>query len=122
MKVTTVRFSEDLWAAVAAEAALSGVSASQFIREAALARAATAAGARGEALFDSFASTFDEVESGASLPPDRQHDVHAALAVLSRALTGATRDEAAALRAESRQARRSSEERREARARAKRPT
>jgi hypothetical protein len=122
MKVTTVRFSEDLWAAVSAEAALSGVSASQFIREAALARAAAAAGARGEALFDTFSSTLDEVERGAPLPPDRQRDVQAALSLLGRALTGTTRDEAEALRAESRQARRASEERREARARARRST
>ena len=40
MKVTTVRFSDELWATIQAEAELAGVSASQFIREAALARAA----------------------------------------------------------------------------------
>jgi Ribbon-helix-helix protein, copG family len=46
MKVTTVRFGEDLWALLEAEAAAAGVSVSQYIREAALARAAFSAGAR----------------------------------------------------------------------------
>ena len=49
MKVTTLRFGEDLWALLEREAARSGTSVSQYIREAALARAAFAAGARGEA-------------------------------------------------------------------------
>jgi hypothetical protein len=48
MRVTTVRFGVDLWRLLEAEAALSGVSTSQYIREAALARAAAAAAARGE--------------------------------------------------------------------------
>src|SRR3954464_11009465 len=72
MKVTTVRFSEDLWAAVATEAERSGVSASQFIREAALARAAAAAGSRGEAIFDSYSSAMDEIGRGPGL---REPDV-----------------------------------------------
>jgi hypothetical protein len=46
--VTTVRFGVDLWRLLEAEAALSGVSASQYIREAALAWAGTGACARGE--------------------------------------------------------------------------
>ncbi|HEX6714535.1 MAG TPA: hypothetical protein VF066_14170 [Thermoleophilaceae bacterium] len=105
MKVTTVRFSEDLWAAVAAEAALAGVSASEFIREAALARAAAAAGARGEFLFNSYSSAVKEVYRGPSLPADRQRELHEALSMLSRALAGTARSDAEALRAESRQAR-----------------
>ena len=48
MKVTTVRFGEDLWALLEAEAARAGVSVSQYVREAALARAAFAAGARAD--------------------------------------------------------------------------
>ncbi len=48
MKVTTLRFGEDLWRLLEAEAALAGVSVSQYIRESALARAAAAAGARNE--------------------------------------------------------------------------
>jgi Ribbon-helix-helix protein, copG family len=48
MKVTTVRFGEDLWALLEHEAARAGVSVSQYVREAALARAAFAAGARAD--------------------------------------------------------------------------
>jgi hypothetical protein len=48
MKVTTVRFGADVWALLEHEAASAGVSVSQYIREAALARAAAAAAARGE--------------------------------------------------------------------------
>jgi hypothetical protein len=48
MKITTVRFGTDLWRMLEQEAALAGVSVSQYIREAALARASAAAAARGE--------------------------------------------------------------------------
>lgn len=48
MKVTTVRFGADLWRLLEAEAALAGVSVSQYIREAALARASAAVALRGE--------------------------------------------------------------------------
>jgi hypothetical protein len=48
MHQTTVRFSSALWADVAAEADLLGVSVAQFIREAALARLAYSAGRRGD--------------------------------------------------------------------------
>jgi hypothetical protein len=48
MKVTTVRFGVDLWGLLDREAAHAGVSVSQYIREAALARAAAAAAGRGE--------------------------------------------------------------------------
>jgi hypothetical protein len=48
MRVTTVRFGVDLWRLLEAEAARSGVSTSQYIREAALARAAAAASIRGQ--------------------------------------------------------------------------
>jgi hypothetical protein len=103
MKVTTVRFSEDLWEAIGVEAERAGVSASQFIREAALARAAAAAGSRGEVLFDPLAAAVQGDD-----PPWRevghQPEVQRALAVLSRALTANTRSESEALRAQSRQA------------------
>jgi hypothetical protein len=56
MKVTTVRFGLDLWTLLEAEAQKSGVSVSQYIREAALARAAAAAAARGEDLYELLAS------------------------------------------------------------------
>jgi predicted Zn-dependent protease len=102
MKVTTVRFSDDLWAAITAEAEMAGVSASQFIREAALARAAAAAGARGELPFPSFAATVDQANASVS----GEGDIHGALSTLSRALAGSIRSESEALRAESQQARR----------------
>jgi len=47
MKVTTVRFGEDLWRLLDGEAERLGISVSQYIREAALARAAAGVAARG---------------------------------------------------------------------------
>lgn len=102
MKVTTVRFSEDLWATIQAEAEVAGVSASQFIREAALARAAAAAGARREVAglenFENFPmdpfveeTTVDDSATGPAK---------------TREAAGALRAESEALRAQSRQAQR----------------
>lgn len=51
MRATTVRFSADLWELLEREAARSGVSVAQYVREAALARIAYTAGLRGEGLF-----------------------------------------------------------------------
>lgn len=48
MRATTVRFSDDLWRIVDREATLQGISAAQFIRDAALLRAAALMGARGD--------------------------------------------------------------------------
>jgi GAF domain-containing protein len=48
MRATTLRFSEDLWVLVEREAGLQGISAAQFVRDAALLRAAALMGARGE--------------------------------------------------------------------------
>jgi hypothetical protein len=48
MKMTTLRVGKDLWALLEQEAALDGVSVSQYIREAALARAISSASERGE--------------------------------------------------------------------------
>lgn len=119
MKVTTVRFSDELWATIQAEAELAGVSASQFIREAALARAAAAAGARGEAPFD--VTPARQLSSG--LPEEARTDVQAALSLLARATSGSLQSESEALRAESQQVRRAASAGRERRAgeRAKRP-
>ncbi len=52
MKVTTLRFGADLWGLLESEAGRAGVSVSQYIREAALARAAATAGSRGEDPFE----------------------------------------------------------------------
>ena len=48
MHQTTVRFSPDLWQALEAECARIGISAAQYVREAALARLSYTAGQRGE--------------------------------------------------------------------------
>ncbi|HEX4733122.1 MAG TPA: ribbon-helix-helix protein, CopG family [Thermoleophilaceae bacterium] len=106
MKATTIRFGQDLWDAVAAEAERAGVSTSQFIREAALARAAAAAGARGETLFDPMAAGFHDAARFDSLPPDRQREIRNAEAALMRAEAAETRSGSQALRAQSEQARR----------------
>lgn len=49
MRATTVRFGEDLWAMLEEEAARSGLSAAQFVREATILRLAMLAGLRGDA-------------------------------------------------------------------------
>lgn len=48
MRATTVRFSDDLWQLVEREAGVQGISAAQFVRDAALLRAAALMGARGD--------------------------------------------------------------------------
>ncbi len=48
MRATTVRFSDDLWQLVEREAGRQGISAAQFVRDAALLRAASLMGARGD--------------------------------------------------------------------------
>jgi GAF domain-containing protein len=48
MRATTVRFGEDLWAMLEQEAARSGLSAAQFVREATILRLAMLAGIRGD--------------------------------------------------------------------------
>lgn len=48
MRATTVRFGEDLWAMLEQEAARSGMSAAQFVREATILRLAMLAGMRGD--------------------------------------------------------------------------
>jgi mobilization protein NikA len=124
MKVTTVRFSEDLWEAIAAEAERAGVSASQFIREAALARAAGAAGARGEFLFEAFGPAMHEAVRPDLMPSERQREIQAAISGVTRALAADTRSDAQALRAQSQQATRFAHELRDRRPvrRAKRST
>ena len=106
MKVTTVRFSRDLWDTVAEEAEQAGISASQFIREAALARAAAAASARGESAYQSLISSSLEIAEAPTTTPEDQGEVQRALSVLTRVLARSLRTDAQALRGENRQARR----------------
>ena len=65
MRATTVRFSEDLWGMLEREAAQAGVSAAQFVREAAILRIAMLAGMRGdEAARLTLGSLAAEAENG----------------------------------------------------------
>jgi hypothetical protein len=52
MHQTTVRFSSDLWRALQVECRLLGISAAQYVREAALARMAYTAGQRGDSAYE----------------------------------------------------------------------
>ena len=48
MRATTVRFSDDLWALLEAEASLQGISAAQFVRDATIMRLGVISGRRGD--------------------------------------------------------------------------
>jgi hypothetical protein len=52
MRQTTLRFGEDLWQLIESEAERLGLSNAQYVREAALARAAYDTGRRGDRLFE----------------------------------------------------------------------
>jgi hypothetical protein len=105
MKVTTVRFGSDLWELLESEAERVGVSVSQYLREAALARAAAAAAARGEAPFELLAGGIREL---AADHPDEalRRAASDALAALARLAAADAHAAASAVAAESRQARR----------------
>lgn len=103
MKLTTLRIGEDLWALLATEAERAGVSVAQYIREAALARAAASAGARGDPPFAEIARSAREVASSTATPLDKRHAIELALAALARALAEGERESAEALRGQSRQ-------------------
>ena len=70
MRATTVRFGEDLWAMLEGEAARSGTSAAQFVREATILRLAMLAGMRGDAAAQiTLASVADRAQKGAGDGP-----------------------------------------------------
>jgi len=96
MKITTLRFGRDLWRVLESEAALAGTSVSQYIREAALARAAAAATARGQSVFDLLGM------AASTAPTTSAGETGRATAARTRA--AATRRSAEALHAQSRQA------------------
>jgi hypothetical protein len=106
MKVTTVRFGEDLWGLLESEAANSGVSVSQYIREAALARAAFAVGARAGAADELLAAWSRALLGGGRDGSELGEATQRLIAALTRSRSREQREEAAALRGESRQARR----------------
>jgi predicted DNA-binding protein len=92
MKATLVRFGPDLYEELREEAACSGVSIAQYVREAVLARMAYSAGRRGD---ESYASATRQA------------------AARIRAESGRVREESHALKAENRQARGQAEKVRE---------
>lgn len=104
MRVTTLRFGTDLWALLEREAEAAGTSVSQYVREAALARASASAGARGDVPFALLSAGAREVAGSPELPPDRKLDIELALANLARALAGQGRTDADALRREAQHA------------------
>ena len=104
MKVTTIRFGEDLWRLLETEAALADVSTSQYIREAALARAAAAAAARGHGPFELLAGALRDVQRGGR-DPDKRADADRVLAALARLAAAENVTEAGAVRSQSQQAR-----------------
>jgi uncharacterized protein (DUF1778 family) len=104
MKLTTLRIGEDLRALLEMEAARAGVSVSQYIREAALARAAASAGARGDAPFELIVEGAREIAGSSATPADKRHEIERALGALARALAQDRRESAEALRGQSRQA------------------
>jgi hypothetical protein len=63
MKVTTIRFGGDVWRLLEGEAAFAGVSVSQYIREAALARAAASAALRDDDPLKLLAGAIERRES-----------------------------------------------------------
>jgi hypothetical protein len=111
MRVTAIRVSEDLWRLLEAEAAGVGVSVSQYLREAALARASAAAAARGEDPFDLLAP----VAEGAHQLPAKGANARDKRALEAQLAAHDVRRDAQAIRAESEQARKQARRQRAAR-------
>jgi hypothetical protein len=105
MKVTTVRFGTDLWSLLEIEATQAGVSVSQYIREAALARAAAAAAARGHGPFELLAGALREATSDEH-DPFRRASTERVLAALARLTAAELHSEFKAVRGQSQQAQR----------------
>lgn len=73
MRATTVRFSDDLWSLLEQEAAASGVSAAQFVRDATVVRIAYLMGRRGDPGIESTLTRIvglPEREEGPATAPD----------------------------------------------------
>jgi hypothetical protein len=108
MHQTTLRFPEDLWRFLEEEAKSLGVSVAQYVREAALARAAYDAGRRGEPMFVDQA-VLQEGLTLSAMPAPQPAPLHA------RAIAGAEEvtSDSAAVWAQARLVRRRSEQLRE---------
>jgi predicted nucleotidyltransferase len=98
MHQTTLRFAPELWSALSYEAELAGVSVAQYVREAVLTRIVYAAGRRGDSMIDSAMSILG-IQDGPHPHESVQHAQHA-VDGSQRQLEGA-----AAVWAQSRQAR-----------------
>jgi hypothetical protein len=126
MKVTTVRFGADLWTLLSAEAERAGVSVSQYVREAALARAAFSAGTRAgvpaellsawaDGALDDDASAAEKRRAASQLSAALDLDQRAADGARLRELNRETVEETAALLGQARQTARHAQEMRRAR-------
>jgi hypothetical protein len=111
MRVTTLRFGSDLWQLLEHEAALDGVSVSQYVREAALARAVGAAVVRGEGPLELLSGATREV-AAADPDPERRHHTEHVLAPIARFAAAKASQDAVAVRAQALQAQHSATERR----------
>jgi hypothetical protein len=98
VKVTTVRFGQDLWSLLEREAEHAGVSVSQYVREAALARAAASAGTRGEIPFAALALSAREVATARGPDLEYRLEVETALGALARAVAASQRESSIAVR------------------------
>ena len=107
MKTTTIRFGDDLWALLESEADVTGVSVSQYVREAALSRAAFSAGARAEAPAELLAR-WAKSAFGSDDLRDPSRDAELLIAALTRTRSRGVRESAEALQRESEQAARRS--------------
>jgi hypothetical protein len=102
MRVTAIRVSDDLWRLLEREAAQVGVSVSQYVREAALARASAAVKARGQDPFELLAQATQDTQQQPAEDPHTGPDGRARQA---RTAARDARSDAQAIRAESKQAR-----------------
>jgi hypothetical protein len=109
MRTTTLRIGDELWAMLEAEAERDGVSVSQYVREAALARVAAASGSRSEIPFEQITRSAREVASSSATPDDKRRAIEVALAGLARAVAQQESESSRALRSQSRQAERQAE-------------
>jgi hypothetical protein len=100
---TLPRFGADLWRLLEGEAAYAGISVSQYIREAALARAAAAAAARGHGPFELLGGALREVMRDETDPAARA-EAERVLEGLARPTAAEINSEADALRAQGDQA------------------
>lgn len=105
---TTVEFDDELWEVVEAEAAHAGVSVSQFVRDAVIARIVV--GPADPRVFEVFAEAVRAAMRDEPRPATRRQ-AERSLGVLARASASRRRDEARAVRAQSAQVVRMSQRR-----------